>query len=112
MEDLTVGEHFGTRDQVVRWNIYVETDDFKKGNQYSKNFFKADYDKIMEEQREINLPKKKTESALEIIKKELNLIVEKYIPSRGRNQKSLTKRLTKEVIKAKREKHKAWQKFY
>lgn len=115
VEGLTVGEHFGTSDhQVVRWNIYLDNEDLKKENLDSKNFFKADYDKIRNELEKTNLAKKiesaNVEEAWAIIKKELNLVVDKYIPSRGRTQKRQPW-LTKEVIKCKRAKYKAWKKL-
>ena len=35
VEDITIGEHFGTSDQqVVRWNIYFEKEDLKKESMF------------------------------------------------------------------------------
>ena len=111
--DLTVGEHFGTSDhQIVRWNIPIGKEKTSEGSNTFYSFFRANYDIIRKAITEVDLTRKTTDTNVEEsweIKGELNNIVKKYVPKQNRLQKRLP-RITRDVIKDKRSKYKAWKK--
>ena len=50
VEDLEVGELFGTSDhQIIRWKFVAGKENIKIVNKIVLNYFKADYDKMRED---------------------------------------------------------------
>ena len=77
VEDVTVGEHFGTIDhQIVRWNLPIGKERADNGSNKLYSFFKADNDVITNTLTKVDLTWKtidiNVKESWEIIKGELN----------------------------------------
>ena len=66
VEDLTVGEHFGTSDhQIVKWNTPIGKEKASEGSNTFHSFFKGDYDIIRKALTEIDLTRKTVDTNVE-----------------------------------------------
>ena len=114
IENLRVGEPFGTSDhQIIRWDFLINEEINKMKNE-TLNYFKADYDAMREE-----VEKRGWEGLVKGLDVELdwnNLKVElielrnKFIPVQ-KSKGGKSKWVTKMVIRRRRAKIKAWNKY-
>jgi hypothetical protein len=113
IENLSVGEHFGTSDhQIIRWNMRAYKVVQKQIKRY--NYNKGNYDNMKDEAGLINWNEVVTGNDVESDWSRLKLFFEnmrdKYIPFKNLKIKQ-NKWITRAVIKCRRAKNKAWIKF-
>ena len=114
VENLSVGEHFGTSDhQIIRWDFSACKEVLKKTCEFGKrhDYFKADYDKMREDAREIDWARvmkgEDIETRWEGFKNSLETLRVKWVPLKlDRNKKC--KWVNRAVVRARRAKIKAW----
>jgi len=113
IENLSVGEHFGTSDhQIVRWNMLALKEKQKVIKSY--NYAKGDYETMRYEAELLNWDEIVTGNNVEIDWMQLKLLIaklrDKYIPYKiPKAKKSMW--VTRAVTKCRRAKNKAWTKY-
>ena len=113
IENLSVGERFGTSDhQIIRWNMLACKEIQKEIKSF--NYNKGDYDNMRVEAGLIKWNEVVTGNNAEIdwsrFKKIVEKMREKFIPFKNSKIKQ-SKWITRSVIKCRRAKNKAWVKF-
>jgi ribonucleases P/MRP protein subunit RPP40 len=119
VENLTVGEPFGSSDhQIIRWDFISCKGPHRNLSEAVKSYdyFKADYDKIRDECKEIDWTRVMQEQNVELawmaFKESLETLRDKRVPIRGlKNGKGKCKWVTKAVLRTRRAKMKAWNKL-
>ena len=112
VEDLEVGEPFGTSDHcVVRWNLVAGNITMEEAEQEYFDFFKADYDYARELARETDWKEvvrgKNVEQDWCNFRAKLEAICGKCVPKRKRKTKR-AKWVNREVLRCRKAKAKAW----
>ena len=116
VENLSVGEPFVTSDhQIIRWDfiatkeVSTVKDDVKR-----YDYFKADYEKMREDSNKINWTEVMMGGNIEDVWERFKLLIEtlrdKWVPVRSATKKKC-KWITRAVIKSRRAKIKAWNKY-
>src|SRR6266568_4819827 len=113
IENLSVGERFGTSDhQIIRWNMLACKEIQKEIKSF--NYNKGDYDNMRVEAGLIKWNEVVTgnnvESDWSRLKKNFEQMRKKFIPFKNSKIKQ-SKWITRSVIKCRRAKNKAWVKF-
>jgi hypothetical protein len=116
VENLIVGEPFGTSDhQIIRWDFIACKRALRKGETVkSYNYFKADYNKMRGDCKEINWAEVMHEDCIEQawkgFRESMETLRDKHVPvCRNKNVKS--KWVNRDVVRARRTKTKAWTRF-
>ena len=114
VQNLTVGEPFATSDhQIIRFDLVVSKE-INKCSMLGYNYFKADYNKIRDYAKlrdwEHLITNTNVEENWNSLKKELLDIRNVFVPKTKRS-KNKSKWVTKEVVKCRRAKKKAWNKY-
>jgi Reverse transcriptase (RNA-dependent DNA polymerase)/Endonuclease-reverse transcriptase len=114
VQNLTVGEPFDTSDhQIIRFELVVSKEDIKD-SAIVYNYFKADYNKIRE-----YVKRRDWENLIDIsdvekswcsLKNELLTVRNEFVPKNKRN-KNKCKWVTKEVVRCRKAKKSAWNKY-
>lgn len=116
IENLTVGEPFGTSDHlIVRWTFVACKEIVKIGRENkTKDFFNADYDQMRNYAKTIEWSKivqgVDINADFECFKSTLDDMKEKWVPFKKR-KRGKCKWVTRAVIKCRRAKIKAWNKY-
>jgi Reverse transcriptase (RNA-dependent DNA polymerase)/Endonuclease-reverse transcriptase len=116
VENLTVGEPFGTSDhQIVRWVFVASKEKFKQKDEIQNyDYFKADYDQMRNDVRLIDWEGKMSGDDVErnwtFFRNLMEGLRNKWVPLR-RKRGGKCKWVTRSVIKCRRAKIKAWDKL-
>jgi ribonuclease P/MRP protein subunit RPP40 len=117
VENVRVGEPFGTSDhQIIRWDFIACKGDPRKsvGKEKNYDYFKADYDKMRDDCKEIDwtavMHEESVEHSWKGFKEEIEKLRGKWVHEK-RNKNSKCKWVNRAVIKSRRAKTKAWIKF-
>ncbi|HLX54541.1 MAG TPA: hypothetical protein VKR58_11400, partial [Aquella sp.] len=116
IENLTVGEPFGTSDhQIIRWTLAASKGSIKNETVIKTyDYSKGNYDKIREEINNLNwdmvVSGKNVEEDWCNVKELLINMREKWVPIR-KNKKGKCKWVTKAVVRSRRAKIRAWKRF-
>ena len=114
VQNVTVGEPFATSDhQIIRFDLVVSKE-VNKSSVLGYNYFKADYneirDNVMLRTWENLINDTDVEKSWKLLKNEL-LDVRNAFVSINRQNKNKSKWVTKEVVRCRRAKKKAWNKY-
>ena len=117
VENLAVGEPFGGSDhQIIRWDLIACKESNRAESEPVKryDYFKADYDKIREDAKQIDwetiMNGENVELAWDGFKLSMQTLGDKWIPLK-QQQQNKCKWVNRTVVKARRAKAKAWNKF-
>ena len=115
IENISVGEPFHSSDhQIVRFEIILQDCNMKINSHISYNFFKANYNKVRSKIRDMNIMRKiesvDVNDSWMLFKKSMEEVIQEIIPIK---KKFVRKQpwITKEVLKIRRAKIKAWKRF-
>ena len=115
IENVTVGEHFHSSDhQIIRWEIVLQDCKSRETPRKSYNYFKADYNKVRSKIIKMELLSKVkgvgVDESWKIFKKYMEEVIQEMIPIK-RNLNKKKPWMTRNVLKMRRAKIKAWRKF-
>mgnify|MGYP003454744837 FL=1 len=115
IENISVGEPFHSSDhQIVRFEIILQDCNMKINSHISYSFFKANYNKVRSKIRDMNIMRKiesvDVNDSWMLFKKSMEEVIQEIIPIK---KKFVRKQpwITKEVLKIRRAKIKAWKRF-
>lgn len=119
VQNVSVGEPFVSSDhQIIRFNLIVMKEE-KEENKISYNYFKADYNKVRayikcsednNKTREDNRDIRSVDMLWNSVQEKLVDAKEKFVP-KTKKSKNKCKWVTKDVVKCRRAKKKAWNNY-
>jgi hypothetical protein len=115
IENVTVGEPFGSSDhQIIRFNFNACTQEGSTVEIKIHDYFKAEYGQMREDSKQINwegiVMGVDIEADWNCFKLEIAKLRDKYVPFK-KNKNNKCKWVNKSVIKCRRAKNKAWDKY-